>query len=308
MKLERAITGFWLARRSHLMPTTQQDYQAAYTRLLGFFGPDADFLALTTEDLARFMNSLVERGLAPKSRANVHTALSVLWKWGKKELGATQIVAELERPRFQQPLIVPFERLEIEAMLRACDHKSPYDHRWRKDIAIARATALRDRAILYTLVDTGIRASELTALLWGDYTESSGRMYIRHGKGDKARFVFVGDRGMAALWRYVTTRDDIRSEQPLFATASGQAMDRTNLLHLVQRIGTRAGVQRVHPHRFRHTFAIEFLRNGGRELELQRLLGHERRETIAIYVRLAEVDLQRASRLASPADGWRLRG
>lgn len=308
MKLERAITGFWLARRKHLMPATQLDYQAAYKRLLEFFGTDADFEALTTEDLQRFMNDLAERGLAPKSRANVHTALSVLWKWAKKELGVVQIVADLERPRFQQPLIVPFEKSEFEAMLRACDYKSPYDHRWRKDIALARSTALRDKALLYMLVDTGIRVSELTALLWSDYTETSGRLHIRHGKGNKERFVFLGERGMTALWRYITTREEIRSSDPLFATVHGVAMDRSNVLHLVQRIGLRAGIKKVHPHRFRHTFAIEFLRNGGRELELQRLLGHEKRETIAIYVTLAEVDLQRASRLASPADGWRLRG
>jgi site-specific recombinase XerD len=66
-------------------------------------------------------------------------------------------------------------------------------------------------------------------------------------------------------------------------------------------------VEGVHPHRFRHTFAIWFLRNGGNPLELQRILGHEKLETVLVYVRLAEVDIERAAKSASPVDGWKLR-
>lgn len=58
-------------------------------------------------------------------------------------------------------------------------------------------------------------------------------------------------------------------------------------------------------HRFRHTFAITFLRNGGSPLLLQALLGHARLETVQHYVRLAEQDIE-AARAFSPADGWRL--
>jgi len=60
-------------------------------------------------------------------------------------------------------------------------------------------------------------------------------------------------------------------------------------------------------HRFRHTFAYNFLRNGGNPIELQRLLGHEEMDTVNIYVNLAESDLQDAQRRASPANNWRLK-
>jgi len=75
---------------------------------------------------------------------------------------------------------------------------------------------------------------------------------------------------------------------------------------MLQRIGRRAGVAGVTVHRFRHTFAINFLRNGGNVLALQELLGHEKLDTVRIYARLAEVDLRRAQQAASPADGWGL--
>ena len=62
----------------------------------------------------------------------------------------------------------------------------------------------------------------------------------------------------------------------------------------------------VHPHRFRHTFAINYLRNGGDVLHLQAVLGHETMDTVRNYVRLAQIDLASAQQNASPADAWRL--
>jgi len=56
----------------------------------------------------------------------------------------------------------------------------------------------------------------------------------------------------------------------------------------------------------RHTFAINFLRNGGNPLELQKLLGHEKMDTVRLYVDYASADLAAAQRKASPADGWKL--
>ena len=59
-------------------------------------------------------------------------------------------------------------------------------------------------------------------------------------------------------------------------------MDRTAVRAIVMRAGERAGVAKAHPHRFRHTFAVNFLRNGGNPLALQDLLGHEKLDTVRI--------------------------
>ena len=73
-----------------------------------------------------------------------------------------------------------------------------------------------------------------------------------------------------------------------------------------QRARTGFFVARAAVHKFRHTFAINFLRNGGSVLELQRMLGHEHLSTVKIYASLAESDIQEAQRRASPADNWKL--
>ena len=61
-----------------------------------------------------------------------------------------------------------------------------------------------------------------------------------------------------------------------------------------------------HPHRFRHTFAVNFLRNGGDPYALQMLLGHESMEMVRHYIALASADLTAAHQKASPVANWKL--
>ena len=93
---------------------------------------------------------------------------------------------------------------------------------------------------------------------------------------------------------------------PLFATREGAVMQRTGLRLLIFRIGTRAGVPDAGIHRFRHTFAINFLRNGGDPWSLQMMLGHSTMEMVKTYLSIAQADLDNSHKLASPVDHWRL--
>lgn len=132
------------------------------------------------------------------------------------------------------------------------------------------------------------------------------RLVIRHGKGNKKRTVYLGNAGRKYLWRYLVDRGATRTTEPLFITRKGTALSPGELLNMIVATARRAAVSHANCHRFRHTFAITFLRNGGNVLELQRLLGHEKMDTLQIYVRLAQSDLAHAQAAASPADNWGL--
>ncbi len=308
MRLDYALEGYWLSKRRNLSPNTQRDYELTFRRFLEFVGPDAELEAITSNDVERFLNFLAdELGLSDKTIINHFIALSSFWTWAERNLDVSHIIrGRVECPKYHRPQIVPFTLEEVRALLEACDYNAPWDRKWARGIKTRRPTALRDRAIILMLLDSGIRVSELVMLRVRDYDRRRGQVTIRHGKGSKTRTVFVGDTTRKAMWRYLGSREHLTEDDPLFATADGKPMDRHNVRKMLQNAGQRAGVKDVYPHRFRHTFAISFLRNGGSPLELQEMLGHARLDTVRIYARLAEVDLERAQKNASPADNWRL--
>jgi integrase/recombinase XerD len=161
------------------------------------------------------------------------------------------------------------------------------------------------------LLDTGLRSSELCALNLGDVDLKSGKILVRGGeaggaKGGKGRTVYLGAAARRAVWRYLVTRDDKTDERAPLFSAGLRHLTRDALRHLVGRLGHAADVKDAHPHRFRHTFAITYLRWGGDVFTLQRLLGHGSLDMVQYYARLAQVDLEQAHRRASPVDNWQL--
>ena len=83
-------------------------------------------------------------------------------------------------------------------------------------------------------------------------------------------------------------------------------MTQDGLRHLIKRIADRAEVENAYPHKFRHTFALTYLRSGGDVFTLQALLGHTSLDMVRHYARIAEIDIEQAHRRASPVDNWRL--
>jgi len=306
MRLSDVITGYWLDKRLDFSPTTIPGYERTFARLVAFLG-DPEFAAVTPNDIRRFLAHLA--GHYGLSRRTVHDAwipLSSLWTWAENELGTPHIIrGKVKQPKYTKRTIDALNEDQVRAILAAALHGRPYSTTSGRQVTPARPTADRDRAIVLTLLDSGLRAAELCALIIGDYDAKRGRLLVQHGKGDKARYVVVGQRTQKAMWRYLSQRPDASVKGALFATRTGAHIDRTMLRQLLARMGNRAGVANVHPHRFRHTFAINFLRNGGNLLTLKELLGHESLVMVQRYARIVEADIDRAQ-THSPADNWRL--
>jgi len=126
------------------------------------------------------------------------------------------------------------------------------------------------------------------------------------GKGSKERTIPFSARTGQALWRYLALRKNETAGNFLFVSLTQGPLDRHDLLKTLERIGERAGVEEVNVHRFRHTFAINYLRNGGDPWSLQMMLGHSTMEMVKNYLALAQADLEKNHKIASPVDNWRL--
>ncbi len=224
-----------------------------------------------------------------------------------ERLAASNPVREVLPPKPEKPAIVPLSQADVRMLLTACERSRAYSRPGKRISDHARPTALRDKTIILLLLDTGIRASELCGITALDVDLKNRRIVVM-GKGDKGRTLPISAETAKSLWRYMSARQDAPAREPLFASQAGGPLDRQALLALLVDLGKRAGVNDVHPHRFRHTFAITFLRNGGNVYELQMALGHTTMEMVRTYLALAETDLQRAHEEASPVTNWRLRG
>lgn len=302
-----ALEGYWLARRREFSPHTIDDYDRTFKRFAAHIGSQP-IAEIGARDIHKFLDKVKSRyKLGDKTLANIWTALSSFWTWAEDELKVPHPMRGIVKlPEYRRPPIEPYTKSEILAMLGATQQTATWRTRTGRRTTSKRPTALRDYTIIVVLLDTGIRAAELCDLLVKDYESGTGKLLIRHGKGNKRRTVYVGQAGRKYLWRYLVNRDNAKLTDPLFVTRKGTALARDELLNMITATAQRAAVSHANVHKFRHTFAINFLRNGGNVLELQRLLGHEKMETLRIYVELAQSDLAAAQAAASPADNWGL--
>lgn len=327
ISLAQAIDGYLLdANARQLSVCTISDYKNSFRHFTKYIG-DPPIADITTDDIRAFLASLNGTEITPNGRAprppiklskksilNIHTALSSLWTWAVSEGFAKRHIVRPIRPaKPEERAIEPFTRSDVEAILDCCQFSRSYTRPGKAECANTRATFERDRAIILLLLDTGMRASELAAdprrdipgLLIQNVDLKNSYVKVL-GKGDKERILPISNNTVKALWRYLVTRDDPPPDQPLFLTLHHKPITRNALLQLIRSLGDRAGVPGAHPHRFRHTFAINFLRNGGKTLELQRLLGHTSLDMVNRYVRIAQVDLDEAHKRASPVANWNL--
>ncbi len=235
--------------------------------------------AITPAHLRAYFLSFQERELsADYLHAAARTAKTFLRFCEMEGLIDVSPMRRVKMPRLPKAALPPFSAGEVIALLDACDCD-------------------RDRALILTLLDSGVRARELCNLDVVDVDLTTGRVQVRAGKGRKDRTTFVGARTRKALARYLAGRKD----GPLFATlADSERLTFYGLQSLIRRIAQRAAVQDHGLHKFRRTFAIESLRAGMPIMQLAAMMGHGSLPVLQRYLCFLSADLQAAHREHGP--------
>ena len=244
-------------------------------------------LTAAQQDVAGFLEHLRIHGIDARSAARKLSCLRGFYKWLLLDRRIHHDpTINVESPKTWKVLPKSLAEPEVTEMLEraamAADHPQ------------ARATALRDRAILELLYGGGLRVSEVTALNTSDLALDLGRVQVR-GKGDKERIVPLGRTALEALDTYLSQgrphlaristarRTQARQETArLFLSLRGMPLTRQWVWQVVKLAGDSAS-----PHQLRHSCATHMVEHGADLRSVQLLLGHADISTTQVYTHVA---------------------
>jgi len=253
------------------------------------------------QDVAAFLEHLRAHGIEQRSAARKLSCLRGFYKWLLLDRRIHHDpTVNIESPKSWKVLPKSLAEQEVADMMGRAQLAAEHPQ--------ARASALRDRAILELLYAGGLRVSEVTALSTGDLALDLGRVQVR-GKGDKERIVPLGRPSLDALERYIrdgrphlarissvrqasVTRQDATR---LFLSLRGMPLTRQWVWHLVKIANGKAS-----PHRLRHSCATHMVEHGADLRSVQLLLGHADISTTQVYTHLALGRLKEVHRLHHP--------
>jgi integrase/recombinase XerD len=159
---------------------------------------------------------------------------------------------------------------------------------------------LRDRAMLELMYAAGLRASEVGALKLNEYDPKLAILKVT-GKGNKQRIVPIGqpavdatERYLAELRPHLARHNDGRDRFRVLLSVTGRPLERVAVWQIVTRVARAAGIEGVHPHLLRHSFATHLVGGGADLRVIQELLGHADIGTTQVYTHVDRSHLRRA--------------
>jgi integrase/recombinase XerC len=280
----------------HTLRAYQRELHGFASFIVERFGDEQTADKIEHTHIRAYLATLYDRGLSKASAARALASIRGWFKWlalaGHAEHNVASLVATPRLPKHLPR--VP----SIEQMNRVVDNVGQDAASW----------PARDKAILELLYGCGIRNAELTALNLQDIHWANEAILV-HGKGQKQRYVPLGDAAALALRTYLAERTarlaangkTHRTTSALFvnlrlrglSALGGDARLTTRSVgRIVKRIAVLRGLSSdVHPHTLRHAFGTHLLEEGADLRAIQELLGHERLSTTQRYTQLSTSQL-----------------
>ncbi|MEK7808804.1 MAG: tyrosine-type recombinase/integrase [Chloroflexota bacterium] len=235
--LDKLINGFKLSNEAAgLSPRTTQWYDRILKSFLKWLkqqGHPIEADKITAPMIREYITTLqtkgkryVERPFHPKEERPMSpcsvrghcSSLSAFFNWAEREELITENpMRKIPKPKVPKLLLAGFSQTEVQALIKAC-------------ASLPEDTALREKAIILFLVDTGVRISELLSLTTDNLKLEEGRALVM-GKGAKERYVFLGKATKKALWKYFSfgRPEPAPNVNRVFITRSGRPLRYRNV-------------------------------------------------------------------------------
>ena len=273
-RLDAVIDAFLVDRKvQNVTPGTMYFYQKKLLLLQKYC--DAQQVKLIAQIDSIFLRLFLLKLSEDHNPGGVHAVYRavrslLLWYQGEFEPdGWTNPIKKVKPPRLDNTPLIPVSPRDFDALIKVSN--------------------TRDKAIFLFLLDTGVRASELLAIILADVNLLTGDVLIRRGKGGKPRRVYMGRKTKRAVREYIK-RWNITDR--LWLTDDGYPLTYWGLRSMVARRSRQAMIEPPELHAFRRSFALNMLRNGCDVFSLQRLMGHADLQVLRRYLAQTDQDIQ----------------
>ena len=260
-------------RAANKSPLTIKSYSEAIRQFDAFLearGMPQAVANIRREHIETFIEDQLAR-LRPASAANRYRSLQQFFRWlvDEGELRETPM-AKMHPPTVPEEPPTVLTDANLDQLWKVTAGTS-FDER-------------RDRAILRLLVDSGIRRAELAGLRLEDVDRDQDVVVVM-GKGRRPRTVPYDVKTAKDLDRYIdrARAHHANAGDPWLWLGKKGRLTETGIAQLLRRRGREAGLDGLHPHLFRHTFAHQQLAAGMQETDLMRIAGWKSRQMVARY-------------------------
>lgn len=296
----RIVSGFrgYLRIECGLSPRSIEAYSRDVSLLLKSANHDAaDLRGLSSRVVAEHLQSLkTQRGMTGSSVRRHLSSIKALFRWAiSAGLVDDDPTSVIDRPSAWRTIPGVLSPVKMRALL---DAAGPSE-------GSASLVWLRDRAMLELMYASGLRASEVASLRLSD-VDLSHRILRVTGKGNKTRLVPMHAECERVLRDYLSQvrvkwiRPTGEDRGVLLLSSQGRPLSRMAVWRTVTGAARRAGLQGVHPHTLRHSFATHLLAGGADLRVVQELLGHASIATTEIYTHVDRSTLKRVHRTHHP--------
>ena len=259
-----------------------------------------DLEQITAEDINLYLFTMKDQGLGEKTRARKKSAISAMFNYminAQRKLTYNPVSGSTKIRLPEKDFVIYLTREEQERLLNTIRNGSGLS---KGQLAYHKNYKVRDLAIIFLFLDTGLRVSELNSINVKDLSLDDFTVVVQRKGRNKIQMIYYSDESAEYINDYLQERkgrgDAFHGDDPLFVTLEGNRLSVREIQNMVKKYVAAALPDKMHsisPHKLRSSFAMEFYRASDKDiLTLQKRMGHKSILTTNIYAKAADAEIK----------------